>query len=63
MEADRNVSAHAVRMITDQRVLLPKAHAFSEVTSAKPERIRDPYVAPADEARGIGRLRLVALVG
>jgi len=37
---------HAVRVITDPRLLLPKAHRFPDVVADKRRRIHDRHVAP-----------------
>lgn len=37
---------HAVRVITDPRLLLPKAHRFPDVVADKRARIHDRHVAP-----------------
>jgi uracil-DNA glycosylase len=37
---------HAVIVITDQRLLLPKAHRFPDVVADKRARVRDSHIAP-----------------
>jgi hypothetical protein len=46
MPADRWHDRHAVGVITDPRLLLPKAHQFPDVVAGKRRRIHDPHVAP-----------------
>jgi uracil-DNA glycosylase len=52
---------HAVGVITDSRLRLPKAHRFPDVVADKRRRVHDPHVAPLNrlvEEMNTGRAHL-----